>query len=666
MKQTHSKLTDDPTVNRKTAYKQRQLLERYILRMKRRDVLTVLSRETITQKFGTNLVVREEEYNALNVVKKLLQVLPKQNHAFNPFKQILISHLISNGFSPSLLLEWGVSKDLVYKVKNMETGRTFSSRKTRKRKFAGSPYDDQKIIKAAKGITRPEAGMAKAVCVGKDKNGEKIYEARHWKDENDGEFVRNLLSSIQEESPQQITKKPPGKTHVMEVIKKSKIFKNSEDFDYHNCEKCIEVKFNLKNIFTTFLPTHDTVCDLKECIFSSVGINVYPFNFFVERMCPLCTRTLDCYGGECNKCKCRLKNCLSEFFFHNCNAFFKIKLENKKIKQLKFERHEEKTKGGKAWFSTKRVYSYIPANLAIMNLQKAIAFYCTHIHVRRTTRAQEKNLGNKIFTNARYKDVVKSISDFGKGIVLREKKMSQNMFFHQRTVEIFLTVVDFLDATGTTEDPKMNRYSFVILSNSKAKTGDDVGHYLGLVEKKLVEMFKKQDRKISTWLDFSDGPPTQFKNGRCIKAFIFHTNSNVQKGKVFYASYHAQGLQDQEISVVKKIIAKGVRKFKKIDEIELLYEYLIKNGQPKKGKVKKRFFFIVDEKDILRQKKPPSLIGSKTNYFFTKNLKKKMHLLRRPIFCSCESCLFQQNEKVNGCNQKCGEFTSISQSARRI
>ena len=113
-----------------------------------------------------------------------------------------------------------------------------------------------------------------------------------------------------------------------------------------------------------------------------------------------------------------------------------------------------------------------------MNLQKAIAFYCTHIHVRRTTRAQEKNLGNKIFTNARYKDVVKSISDFGKGIVLREKKMSQNMFFHQRTVEIFLTVVDFLDATGTTEDPKMNRYSFVILSNSKAKTGDDVGHYL--------------------------------------------------------------------------------------------------------------------------------------------------------------------------------------------
>ena len=65
-----------------------------------------------------------------------------------------------------------------------------------------------------------------------------------------------------------------------------------------------------------------------------------------------------------------------------------------------------------------------------------------------------------------------------------------------------------------------------------------------------------------------------------------------------------------------------MRKFKKIDEIELLYEYLIKNGQPKKGKVKKRFFFIVDEKDILRQKKPPSLIGSKTNYFFTKNLKK--------------------------------------------
>ena len=78
MKQTHSKLTDDPTVNRKTAYKQRQLLERYILRMKRRDVLTVLSRETITQKFGTNLVVREEEYNALNVVKKLLQVLPNK------------------------------------------------------------------------------------------------------------------------------------------------------------------------------------------------------------------------------------------------------------------------------------------------------------------------------------------------------------------------------------------------------------------------------------------------------------------------------------------------------------------------------------------------------------------------------------------------------------
>ena len=116
----------------------------------------------------------------------------------------------------------------------------------------------------------------------------------------------------------------------------------------------------------------------------------------------------------------------------------------------------------------------------------------------------------------------------------------------------FLTVVDFLDETGTTEDTKMNRYSFVILSNSKAKTGDDVGHYLGLVEKKLVEMFKKQDRKISTWLDFSDGPPTQFKNGRCIKAFIFHPNSNVQKGKVFYASYHAQGLQDQEISVGKK------------------------------------------------------------------------------------------------------------------
>ena len=64
----------------------------------------------------------------------------------------------------------------------------FSDKNIRNRKFANSEYDEKNIIEIAKPITRCEPDMSKAIYVGKDEKGEKIYQPRQWKDDNNRDF----------------------------------------------------------------------------------------------------------------------------------------------------------------------------------------------------------------------------------------------------------------------------------------------------------------------------------------------------------------------------------------------------------------------------------------------------------------------------------------------
>ena len=143
------------------------------------------------------------------------------------------------------------------------------------------------------------------------------------------------------------------------------------------------------------------------------------------------------------------------------------------------------------------------------------------------------------------------------------------------------------------------------------------------------------------WVDLSDGPRTEVRNGRFINRIILQNDTDFVK--VLYAKYHGQGKQDQEIGSIKTLVSSAVRAHHKMTTPEKLEQYLTKEAQPKAGsKIDHRYFSVIDSGRIPRTINPPTLDAGMTNNLFCKNPADGT-IFRRPIFCAERSYLFEKN-----------------------
>ena len=121
---------------------------------------------------------------------------------------------------------------------------------------------------------------------------------------------------------------------------------------------------------------------------------------------------------------------------------------------------------------------------ALENLNETISVFIPHHYRKRWQRNQEAILVKKMTSNDKYSRVLQTISDFGKAITVEFKMSTQNQWFRQKKVELFVSVSRHVNPDQAS-DKRIITCAHIFFSNSKFKNGDDVGFYYSLIFQKM-------------------------------------------------------------------------------------------------------------------------------------------------------------------------------------
>ena len=153
----------------------------------------------------------------------------------------------------------------------------------------------------------------------------------------------------------------------------------------------------MKAIFSKFISKHDKCCNSRNCKFKNLRKNCYPFDFLEKFLCHPTIRTLDCLSGNCKKCSKKLLFCFSKT---SCKVFKSVDSKTL-VERVAIESQEQKSKN-KTWMAQVKITSEISFDLATKKLEADLLEFAMHIHVRRETREEQKNLGQFILTDKFY------------------------------------------------------------------------------------------------------------------------------------------------------------------------------------------------------------------------------------------------------------------------
>ena len=90
--------------------------------------------------------------------------------------------------------------------------------------------------------------------------------------------------------------------------------------------------------------------------------------------------------------------------------------------------------------------------------------------------------------NDKYSGVLQTISDFGMAITVEFKMSTQNQWFRQKKIELFVSVSRHANPDQAS-DKLIKTCAHIFFSNSKFKNGDDVGFYHSLIFEKMKNEF---------------------------------------------------------------------------------------------------------------------------------------------------------------------------------
>jgi len=215
-------------------------------------------------------------------------------------------------------------------------------------------------------------------------------------------------------------------------------------------------------------------------------------------------------------------------------------------------------------------------------------------------RNQEEKLLDLMRKDEDYNKVLQTISDFGMALTVKFKRATQPQWFRQAKVELFVSVSRHVNPNKNC-GKRIITCCHIFFSNSKFKNGDEIAHYHELMLERLRKEFEVN---FTHFIDWSDSPSSEFRNGRLLKQHCQTKSVRHQMfvDKAYYAEYHARGIQDQTIATVKYHIECQINKNAIIKSpIEYAKNLAEKMDMHPKGvTVDRRFVYCVDVSEIKR------------------------------------------------------------------
>lgn len=195
----------------------------------------------------------------------------------------------------------------------------------------------------------------------------------------------------------------------------------------------------------------------------------------------------------------------------------------------------------------------------------------------------------------------------------------------------------------------MKRAALIFLTDVSNKDGDVANHCWDYVIDKLESLFRI---KFQVFVDIGDTAPTEYRVTRCVEG---HVQKRAERRglscyKEFFAEYHGTGPGDQTIAVIKKKLKRGVigdHLIRTKEEVSayLTESLLLDTSGDDSLKLDYRYVHCIDEADVKRSRKPPTLTGIKKCYSVRSSPSPSSRYTPTlyNLSCSCKYCFLERD-----------------------